>query len=347
MNSDAANLIQQIDHALEDGELDEQTADVIVELLTPGASDPWPDIEAVLHLTEHPAVASDLRMHAIPDRLETAIVEALDAVLPLLGIRPYGPTYKIAEIARRRIDAETRKFDIVVDKLEDVADAEAPSLVARYLDTDPAPMFVNRIRRRYPDLVGTAKGKRPAAAEGDLDSVESLGAWVRETLGSDSMERRELSERTPVLGDHAEKTAAAGLASDNPDMQVGGAVLMARFGIQRLVATAVRRVFEGGEAAPLLAVLCGKVAPERVKNAFSQFIAEATWQNPEMPEAELTESRIRAILSARSVLPELGSPMEPLESEELPANVDDESLRAIPGLVETYWDAWDSLLDRR
>ncbi|MFB6350911.1 MAG: hypothetical protein ABEN55_13190, partial [Bradymonadaceae bacterium] len=302
MKEQSANLIQRIDELLQDRQLDE-VADELVDLLTPSASDPWPDVEVVLHLAEHEAVAEDLRKHGIPDELEQAIGEALEAVFPMLGIRPYGPTFKLVDIARRRLDAETEKFELVVDKLDEISTDERVAMVERYLGTEPAPMFVNRMRQLYPEVVSEAT----EALEDEGEARVRLEALV-ERLGqlqADDDWTPEAVAETLASVDRPEEVASLGLASDHPDEQFAGAAVMYARELDDLVPTAIRLALDGTGCAPELAVLTSQIAPERARNSYSTFIAEVTWQNPELPEAELTEARIRAILSARSVLPRL------------------------------------------
>jgi hypothetical protein len=342
MDEEAANVIRRIDNVLDDQTLDEETADELVELLTPGSSEPWPDLEAVLHLAEHPAVADGLKKHAIPDRLEQAIGEALEAVFPLLGIRPYGPTFKLVDIARRRLDSESHKYDLVSEKLQEVDDQQRVAILSRYLDTDPAPMFVNRFRRLYPEIVPKADEARESGevARGRLDEIVD-DVESRRQQGSSTL--RAAYEATGGVDSPADEVAALGLASDDSDEQVIGAALMDRFDLDDLLAVAFRRVMEGADAAPLLAVITSKMRPERARNAYSTFIGEVSWQNPELPEAELTPDRARAILTARSVLPELGSPMERLSTEELEEHVEDPELLDVPETVAEAWETWDGV----
>lgn len=344
MQGTSTSLIEQIDALLESGDLDEQTSERLVEMLTPGASDPWPDIESVLHLAEHPAIADDLRMHRVPDELEDAIGEALEAVLPLLGIRPYGPTFKIAESARRQLEAETKKYDMVVAKLQEVGEAEREVFVARYLDTEPAPMFTNRLERLFPQLVERVRADADGRFDDRLAGLEALGGRILQAYQSTEPDLVELLESLEGFDERVDLVAGEALASENRETRLGGAALMCVHDLRDLLPAAFRRVFEGEKPALWLAVLAAKTSPERARSAFSTFVAEATLQNPDLPEAELTEQRIRALLSTRSLLPKVGSPMEEMTVEEVPELVEDDELREIPRRADEIWNFVDCLL---
>ncbi len=338
-----AELIERIDQALEPGRLDEETVDELVDILTPGAAHPWPEIRVVIHAAQHPVVAPRLKRHEVPDRLEHAIGQALEAVLPMLGIHPYGPTYKLVDIAERELQKERRKHEAVVERLEAETDAEsALAIVNRYLGTDPAPMFVNRLRRRHPDWVERAGDPETARLSDQLEETEVLLDLLRNNTTSTEDVREHLRAHFAALEPPPVGSWIEALDSERADDQLLAAALAGWFDDDEIIPTAIRRVLDGVEVAPHLAVIAGHVAPEHALSAFSQFVAEVSWQNPELPEAELTEDRVRAILSARSVLSHLDGGMEELSEDELPSTVPD-SLRQLPAFVGRYWRLWDEL----
>jgi hypothetical protein len=339
-----AELIERIDRALEPGELDEQAVDELVDVLTPGPSNPWPDLRVVIHAAQHPVVAPGLKRHGVPDRLEHAIGRALEAVLPLLDIHPYGPTYKLIDIAERELQKERRKHEAVVERLEDESDDEAAvAVVERYLGTEPAPMFVNRLRRRHPDWIERAGNEGSARLSTRLDADEALLDVLRHPPESneeavEAMRGALEDLNPPPIGSWAEA-----LHSDSADEQLLAGALIGWTGEDRVVPSAIRCVIEGSAVAPHLAVIVGAVSPERARNAFSQFVAEVSWQNPELPEAELNESRVRAILAARAALPHLDSGLPRMSADDLPSTVPTEQLRQLPAFVDRYWAIWSEL----
>lgn len=343
MKKRTAETIERIDELLGGSELDDETVEQLVELLRPGESAPWPELEATLHLAEHEAIASELRMHALPDRLERAIGEALEAVLPMLGIRPYGPTFKIAQIARRELRAESEKFERVAAKLEEVGPERGREIVGRYLETEPAPMFVQRLRKLHPDLLERGSDWEPEGLEELVEDLDSLSEMLRSPSRLRALDSSELQGAARGVGDRATAVARA-LGSENWRHQLVGGALACWSELEDLAAACFRCVTEGSEVAPQLAVFAALLAPEQTRHAASTFLAEVSWQNPELPEAELTESRVRAILSARSILPRVDSPMENVDSESLPSIVERDDLREIPALVDDYWEAWLAFL---
>jgi hypothetical protein len=329
----------------------EERVDQLVDVMQPRESEPWPDLQVVFHLAEHPAIAEPLRKHALPARLEAAIGHSLEANLPLLGIHPYGPTYKLVELARQEFDKEQRKFDLVTSRLEDLGDEEAAAMVARYLGTDPAPVFETQLEGRFPDIVQRARarggvdGRDALQVEDDVAealkrpirdpdaAVERLIRYFRQTESPDeAMLAKALADGSPREQRPREQRVAVGW--------------MAWHGLDSLVSAALGVSVAGSEAAPLCTVLAALTDPERARNTLSLFLTEVTLQNPEEQQETLTPERVRAILSMRYVLPHLDSPIEPLPPEDLP-ELPDPSLRAIPQQVEQLLDIWRRVLDGR
>jgi hypothetical protein len=324
----------------------EERVDQLVDVMQPRESEPWPDLQVVFHLAEHPAIAEPLKKHALPARLEAAIGHSLEANLPLLGIHPYGPTYKLVQLARQEFDKERRKFDLVTSRLEDLGDDEAAAMVARYLGTDPAPVFETRLEGRHSDIVQRAR------ARGDVDDRDALqiDGEVADALERPIHDPDSAVERLIQYFRHAdppdEAILAKALADGSPREHRVAVGWMAWRGLDSLVSAALGVSVAGSEAAPLCTVLAALTDPERARNTLSLFLTEVTLQNPEEQQETLTPERVRAILSMRYVLPHLDSPIEPLPPEDLP-ELPDPSLREIPHQVEQLLDVWRRVLDGR
>jgi hypothetical protein len=343
-------MIDKVLDRLDSGrDLDESMVDSLVDALEPGDGDQWTELEKVLEVAEHPALADDLRRHELPARLEAALAEALDAVLPMLGVRSYGPTYKLADIARRELRREQRKRDAVVDKLESMGDTadeqkRAAKIMGRYVDSEPAPMFMNEMRTLHPALV--------EQAQDGFDELEPLRRalerrdQLREALETPAdVEPVGLRDAVVDLEERLDldsRQLGLALESDEPIIARLAAAITLVQDDPKLVSRAAHAVDRGPLAAPTLAVVTGLVAPRTARMVFSQFVAEATWQNPELPDAELTDAKIRSILSARCVLPHVGSPMEPMRQQDLPGSVPP-GLQDLPERIETLWRVWQQI----
>lgn len=345
-----SELKKRVDQALEDGELSADAQQALIDVLTPDHYEQtWPDIEVVLYVAEHPVVAEVLDNDRLDEPLEKALLEAFSAVLPLLGTRAFGPLKNFAHRTRKRLDAERRKYELVGEHVSQKdAEADAVRLLRNYISTEPAPLFVARLRQRFPKLV--------AEAERQSEQSVDLAALTRDQALVDALVDPQKADAAELVADLADKLGAL---VDDPDVSTVTLqrALAKGSADQKLVAAAVAAfdaradfapdvialVVSGADYAAQLAVIAGVLSPLVTRQAFAQFLADVAWQNPEEPEAKITAERTHAILSARCLLPKIGSPLEPVTSESLPPSVDTDALRAIPDRIDAAWALWQAL----
>lgn len=340
-----SELKKAADEALESGELTEAAQKTLVRVLTPDAHEQtWPDVEVVLHVAEHPVVRKKMGEERLPELLETALVEAFSAVLPLLGVRAFGPLHNFAETARRRLDAERRKYEMVAERLEDLEDEEAVRLLRNYISTSPAPLFVARFRQQRPKLLEEAERQSTQGVDVDVlvaDDLVTNALRDPETADADA-----LADALAELAGHPDVTPLTlrrALAGGTADHKLVAAAVAAHEGWADFAPPLLAQVLSGSADAAQIAVMAARLAPLMTRQVLSQFLAEAAWQNPEEPEAEITAERTHAILSARCVLPKIGSPLDAVGPDDLPENLDDD-LRPVPDLVDASWELWERLI---
>ena len=100
----------------------------------------------------------------------------------------------------------------------------------------------------------------------------------------------------------------------------------------------------GRQPTALFAAVGGHLEPLTSRHVFAQLLADASWNNPEEPESELTESRSAAIVSARCTLPFVGSPLDQVDEMELSEDVVTERLERLPVQVRRHWSLWETLI---
>ncbi|MFW5967965.1 MAG: hypothetical protein ACOCV2_10620 [Persicimonas sp.] len=331
-------LKKRADRALKDGRVDANTEAELIEVLTPDVHEQtWPPIEVVLHVAEHPALADQ----TLPEGLKKALIEAFSAVSPLLGVRTFGTLESVAGRARSALESERNKFEMVSTRLggereEDVA------LVSRYLQTDPAPLFVEKLRRRAPEVVEAAEADDGIDARLDrLVEKSTLLEALEDPAAADPDDVRsalaDLSDRVDGLA------LRRALDQGTDDQKLVAAALAAFTERAELAPSILEEVLAGSERAPQMAVLAASMTPLMARNVFAQFLAEAAWGNPEEPEAEITAERVHAIVAARCALPRAGSPLDEITDERLPASFDAEQLRRVPARVAAMGELWDAV----
>jgi hypothetical protein len=336
-----AELKKTADEALQSGELTEDAQKSLIEVLTPDAYEQtWPDVEVVLHVAEHPVVAKRMQDERLPELLETALVEAFSAVLPLLGTRAFGPLANFAAHTRKRLDAERRKYELVAERLDGLDEDAAVRLLRNYISTDPAPYFVAKLRQRHSARVGEAERQSEEGVDlAVLVEDEGLVEALREPKTADADVVRQALAGLAGHPDVSTVTLQRAFRDGDADHKLVAAAI-ATFDVRADFAPSIlAQVIAGHRDAAHMAVLAGRLAPLMARQVFSQFLAEAAWQNPEEPEAKITAERTHAILSARCVLPKIGSPLDAVDPQNLPDALD-EGLDTVPDTVEAAWELW-------
>jgi hypothetical protein len=353
-----SQLQRQIDQALEDAELTEEARRALIEVLTPDAHEQtWPDVEVVLHVAEHPVVRAEMQQGRLAEPLEKAIIEAFAAVLPLLGIRAFGPLAQSTPRIRKQLEAERKKYELVRERLlvrepgeAQETDEDAVGLLRRYLSTRPAPLFVARFRQAHTKWVDEAERQNDAGVdllvlEQNADLVAALlDPRLLDTGGVDldAARLREALEEFCDNPDISQVTLRRGIERGTTGQRVVAAAVALVDVQPELASNILGRVVAGVDGAAQLAVIAARLAPLMARNVFSQFLAEAAWQNPEEPEAQITAERTHAILAARCVLPKIGSPLDAVTADDVPESADPR-LHELPGLVDASWALWDAL----
>lgn len=349
-----AKLIARIDATLEDGALDAEATEALCEVLRPDPrAERWPDLEVVLHAAEHPAVAPKLRAGELPEALAEALGQALQAVLPLLGVRGLGDPAHLAHTARRRLDAEARKYELVVERLSGELEPEqAMALVRRYLETRPSPLFATRLRRAYPGHMAAAEAA--IADQPELEAMAERDALVdllvRPPVGADAAAEALADELAALAAavDVRDALLLKAIETGSADQKIAAAALAVWTGSTDVAPTLIgaavgARGPAGATHVGAMAVLAARLAPAVSRQVFGQLLAEASWQNPEEPEAELTPARAEAILAARCLLPRLGSPLGAVDPEAMPETLPEASLRDLPARIARLWAILDAL----
>ena len=328
-----------------------------------------PDAERLLNLLEHPEVARRLQDNELPEDVQGLLAGVFPEVTRQLGISAAGNLLNLAARSRARLDAERRKSALVREHLERRRDDVEASvkLVRNYLGTAPAPIFIAEIEALDPALMTRA---RTELEEGlDLKVLIEDPVLLETLLDPPELDATSAPDLDP---EHPANALTARLTDCQArvDAQVGGGPAMvdaylrraiktgspdaqfiagalAAFGARLdLVADLLAIFLAGGARAPQLVVMAARIDPMVVRNALAQFLVDIAYQNPEEPEARLTAERTHTILSARSLLPLIGSPLPQMDAGHLPDTDEFAELRPIPGLVQRSWALWQAIRPR-
>lgn len=312
------------------------------------------DIEWLLALLGHPAVAPSFEDGALDADVQEVLRDALARAAGRVGVGAYGSLPNLRVRIDARLQAERRKYDLVRDHM--VRRADEPSrqveLLRNYLGTAPAPLFVDALGARWPDLLAQAsdelqRGVDLAVLLEDSALIQQLCA--PQAVDFDEILRRlrarlqALNAQVPGGPEMVDALLRRALTTGAPQARLMGAALAAVDARIDLVADILAVFLAAGPHSPQLAVMAAHLDPLITRNALAQFLVDVAYQNPEEPEAELTPERMQAIVSARCTLPLIGSPLEEMSADAFPDTPDFADLRRIQALVVESWALWESV----
>lgn len=330
---------EDIDALLEGG-LNDPTVVGLLHVILPGeAHDTWPSLELLLYVTEHEVLRPVLEAEEADLRLVEALDKAFTAVSPRLGVRLLGPTWKRSEAARRRLDAEERKYELIAQRVEERDRDEGQRIATAYFRTMPAPIFKEAFTARFPELAEQAlETIREGSDLIPLTENQALIAALRE-VEEGAVEVMVEGLRELAARDDFEQLMQFGsLSKDDDEVLVSGAIAV-WLGRSEFVSRLLQRVAMGEATAPYLAVMAGILSPHVTLNTLGQILVDAALANPEEPGNQMTPERAAALVSARCVLPLVGSPLKSMDDGEFP-----DDIQKLTGLVERSWQAWHEVL---
>ena len=219
------------------------------------------------------------------------------------------------------------------------------ALLARYLKTSPAPAFTARLEREHPELVAAAR----ALHHSRTDPQECFGpdADLAELLRAPLTDTHTLSARLAAIAVRLDDPRAAcevGARGPDEDLALIASCLLAYLRVRDSCDVLLARFLKSSPDAPALGAAAASLDPVKTRQALSLMLADSAWGNPEEPEHEMTEARARALVSARAILPFVGSPAPPIQLEQLGARLRAHRIEDVPDAVDAHIARWRSLL---
>lgn len=301
---------------------------------------------ALLDALEAPVFARAAQLGDVPKPLQVPSITALERLMNALGLRSLGDIYKMILEGRRVLEVEQRKCSLILDRAGSVPEEKLESFLVGFLSTSPAPLFEEKLEQELPDAMARARAEWTRQASFEFDGRDELLASVR---GEDALEDpaavagllARMREATPSH----QRVVRAVLGGGDEDALLLAA-LLAGSTRERDFANAILSGFmRAGQDALALGVIAAKLDPLAARQVFSLFVADASWGNPEEPENQLTGPRAIALITARYLLPELGSPMEPMAVEASSREMIERfELPDVPALVERWRERWERIL---
>jgi hypothetical protein len=241
---------------------------------------------------------------ALREQLDAALTQSLRA----LGADANGPAYKLAPELVRHVEAEERKLQLVLKHLPPAAPARRLQIATGYLKTRPALPFCAALTQLYPDLMAQAEARYAALIDlACLDAIAPTLAPWREA-GEPAAMIEALRQLVASHEDIALLQRVALERGDDAHRLLGAAISGVRQDRDELPAI-LQLVADHGPDAPLAALVAAELDPYATANVLALLLTEAVLQNPNDPDAPMTQTRARMLCAARVILPEIGSPL--------------------------------------
>ncbi len=338
----AASDIEILSHvdALFAGErsLAEISSDLIRLIAPADGSGHWPHVLVVLHVLESGRIFPVLTSEDFPVELAMVLEKSLKVAGHALGFRPVGPLAVQTMQLRQRFDSERRKYELVSGRLAaGVEQTEAVRMLGAYLDTGAAPLFVEMFRSSDAELLRAAENRRVeqlGLLSSDAALVEML--WCHEEGVSAEEIKARLETLAEAIGKNPANLLVRALGGQDVEQQLVAAGLVGYLRLYDLVPHLLRLVLADAKITVQAAVIAARLSPEMARQMLSDLLVDMMYGNPEDPDMEITAARERTIVTARCVLPLIGSPLPAVEARDIPSS-------AVPELVERLWKLWSAM----
>ncbi len=341
-NGSDAQLIIQLEQILADSRSLAEIGSDLIRLISPddGAGH-WPDVLVLLHLLESPRIFSALPTETFPTDLGEVLEAGLKTAGISLGFRPVGPLHVQTMQLRQRFESERRKYELVSGRLASgVEKTEAVRMLGAYLDTGAGPLFVSVFREQYAELLLAAEALREeqlAQLVTDLELIEFLRF---ETVVSVEQAADEIKRRLaalPTQMKNPQMVLARALREGGVEAQLVAVGLVGYLRIADLAPNLLEMVLKDSAVSPQAAVVAAYLSPEMTRQMLSDLLADMMYGNPEDPDMVITPARETTIVTARCVLPRIGSPLPRIEVGEIASS-------RVPEQIENIWQTWALIL---
>lgn len=292
----------------------------VEELLTclqPSAQAPakaLEEIELLAFALNHERLHTLHQQNKLPQALSDFLEVELVRALPLVGKRPIGTTFQMAQELVRHVDAERRKLELVSARAAAASEEQAHQMLTTYLGLGLGPLYAAQLRARLPERFARAQEAFERA-----EHLEPLRAQVAvvQALCEAQPSAQALGAALDVASDALKASflhkLRLGLISAQAQDVIISAALALWWGESELVPLILERLTLEADYTGPLTIIAAQLDPLVTQHYLSLFIAEMSWGNPEEPERELTPARIRLLLIARDLLPKLGHGLAPLD----------------------------------
>lgn len=301
-------------------------------------------IELFVRAATHPSLSHRIQQGQYPDELKQVLEHNVLKIMPRLGLRVVGPLAKLIPEATRVFGAESRKYDLVAKRVATQDPDRRINTLTAYLQTKPAPLFCQ--------LMGEHFGEHWDQAQEDLSDLKHLSVFREQTMLLDALRQIEVDPGTLKEALHQSTTAIdtqgwrhrlpLALESMREDDRLVASALACHWKEVGWCSTLLDHFLAAQPDSYIIGVMAAALEPMMAKQVFSLFLLDMSLGNAEEPEYQLTDVRIQLILTARWLLPHLGSPIDDEQIDALKQSGQPMILDTLDH-IESMWEAWRTL----
>ena len=308
--------------------------------------------EALLALFAVPSLERAIFDGALSDAFQQATLDATAKLAVAMGVQPVGTPHTLVSELRRVKKLEDHKLSLILERADTSTPERLQAMMIGYLTTSPSPLHVDAMAAALPDAMASAREA--------WDKQRALDVPARASLLEQARSEDPLSEPDRIEG-LLEQTLAEldrparllkGILTDrdtDPDTRLLAAMLVGWMGERDLIEVILAIALSAPSDAQDIewyGVIAARLEPARTCQAFALLLADVSWGNPEEPENAWTPARACATLVIRTLLPELGSPLESFSLERFEMDADDE-LKHLPRRTQLLLERWGGLVASR
>ena len=274
----------------------------------------------------------------------------LQECLPALGVRAVGTLATLAPEAARALALEQKKLELITSRAHSVSEERLQEMLVGYLTTRPAPLFQSKLGAKLPAPFEAALAQWSRLRAMDVPHQSALLEAARaQPAFCDIPQAVEMLQETCALLGAPERVMRGVLMDPRAHAEAKVlAALCAGYCIASHLCEAVlsQVLLAPSQDIELFAVIAAHLDPVMTRQVLALSLADISWGNPEEPENQWTPARARATITARTLLPLVGSPLGSFDLESFEAVADDE-VKMLPRRVKELHARWGALLGAR
>ncbi|MEC9443302.1 MAG: hypothetical protein VYE40_19585 [Myxococcota bacterium] len=309
-------------------------------------------VESLLAIFGLVPVARALVEGTFADETSQRAMDATTKVATSIGVRSVGTLATLVAEVRRVKALEDRKLAIILERADESTPERLQGMLVGYLTTNPSPLHARAMNEALPEAMASARAAWDKQRSLDFDATGKARLLEQARQEDALADREEVATLLEQMLESLDRPSRIlkGILEDSetdPDTRLLATMLVGWMGERDLIEQVLAVALSAPEQDVCwYAVVSASLEPLRTCQALALALADVSWGNPEEPENAWTPRRARATVVSRTLLPELGSPLEAFSLEQF-EHAADEELKLLPRRTKLLRSRWQELTAMR